>query len=309
MGILQSLNLLPKKTVDAAPVMPGADPNLAALRSVAQGDLKSVLTGGDRLMALSALLGSVARGSRTTPQEAMAQVQQNAMNRVSTQMQLAQLEAKAQQDAQRRAAVQAFAATLPKDKQEQFLSLAPEEQDKMRSEYVNPTPFQMTQINGQSYMVYRSGPPVKLDLPENVKGTWRSVDYNGDGVAEDVFINEFTGQPILNKEGQPLIMKLGMTPAQKDDSARGWANVGIARERLARGGDGEGGGKSPDGKVRTVVYEVPGAAKPAFAQGQVLPGGFVRVTSGPHAGKIMRQAKSGGGFMVAPGVPLGNPVP
>lgn len=235
------LPLLPQKTLDAVS-LPDAT-YLENMRRIAQGDLGSVLTGGDRLMALSGLLKSVARGSRTTPQEVMAQVQQTALGRASTQMQLAQLEAAAAQKARRDAALQAFAATLPKDKLEQFLTLSPEEQEKMRAEYVNPTPFQMTERNGEAYMVFRSGPPKKLDLPTNVKGAFREIDYNGDGVAESVFVNEYTGEPILNKEGKPLTYKLGMTPAQKDAASRGWANVGIAQARLAMDkADGGGGG-------------------------------------------------------------------
>lgn len=255
------LPLLSQKTVNNAS-LPDAT-YLENMRRIAQGDLKSVLTGGDRLMALSALLGSVARGSRTTPQEAMAQVQQTALGRASTQMQLAQLEAAAAQKARRDAALQAFAATLPKDKLEQFLTLSPEEQEKMRAEYVNPTPFQMTERNGETYMVFRSGPPQKLDLPTNVKGTFREIDYNGDGVAESVFVNEYTGEPILNKEGKPLSYKLGMTPAQKDAASRGWANVGIAQARLAMDkADGGGGGANLLPEPKEVVID----GKPTMMQ-------------------------------------------
>lgn len=233
------LPLLSQKTVSNAS-LPDAT-YLENMRRIAQGDLRSVLTGGDRLMALSALLGSVARGSRTTPQEVMSQVQQTALGRASTQMQLAQLEAAAAQKARRDAALQSFAATLPKEKLEQFLTLSPEEQEKMRAEYVNPTPFQMVERNGKTFMVFRSGAPQELDLPTNVKGTFREIDYNGDGVAESVFVNEYTGEPILNKEGKPLSYSLGMTPAQKDAASRGWANYGLAKERLAddrKRGDG-----------------------------------------------------------------------
>lgn len=103
----------------AAPGTPAVSPQQAYLdnmRRIASGDLKSVLSGGDRLMALSALLGSVARGSRTTPQEAMAQVQQTAANRVNTQMQLAQLEAKTEQEKRQREFVKQYSSTVPEAK-------------------------------------------------------------------------------------------------------------------------------------------------------------------------------------------------
>lgn len=232
--------LLPKKTVDntALPDTSYVD----AMRKISQGDLRSVLTGGDRLMALSGLLGSVARGSRTTPQEAMAQVQQAALGRASLQMQLAQLQAAADAKAKREATLAAFANTLPEDKRQTFLALPAEEQNKMLSENVNPTPFQMKEVNGKTYMVFRSGDKKEIDLPADVKGVFQEIDYNKDGVAEKVFVDERTGQPILNAQGQPLVYGLGMTPAQRDASARGWADYGLSVKRFNRG---DGAGDSP----------------------------------------------------------------
>lgn len=255
--------LLPKKTVDntALPDTSYVD----AMRKISQGDLRSVLTGGDRLMALSGLLGSVARGSRTTPQEAMAQVQQAALGRASLQMQLAQLQAAADAKAKREATLAAFANTLPEDKRQTFLALPAEEQNKMLSENVNPTPFQMKEVNGKTYMVFRSGDKKEIDLPADVKGVFQEIDYNKDGVAEKVFVDERTGQPILNAQGQPLVYGLGMTPAQRDASARGWADYGLSVKRFNRGdgaGGGSGGGKEQEvwvggtgGKpVKTLAY-------------------------------------------------------
>lgn len=100
----------------AAPTVSPESAYLANMRRIAQGDLTSVLSGGDKLMALSGLLKSVARGSRTTPQEAMAQVQQGAANRVGMQMQLAQLEAKTQREAQQKAFIKQYSEALPEGK-------------------------------------------------------------------------------------------------------------------------------------------------------------------------------------------------
>lgn len=252
--------LLPKKTVDntALPDTSYVD----AMRKISQGDLRSVLTGGDRLMALSGLLGSVARGSRTTPQEAMAQVQQTALGRASLQMQLAQLQAAADAKAKREATLAAFANTLPEDKRQTFLALPAEEQNKMLSENVNPTPFQMKEVNGKTYMVFRSGDKKEIDLPTDVKGVFQEIDYNKDGVAEKVFVDERTGQPILNAQGQPLVYGLGMTPAQRDASARGWAEHGLSVKRFNRGdGAGDGTARSlPEPKMIMIN------GKPVMAQ-------------------------------------------
>lgn len=134
-------NLLGAKAAPATPAAPTAplSPQQAYLdnmRRIAAGDLKSVLSGGDRLMALSALLGSVARGSRTTPQEAMAQVQQTAANRVNTQMQLAQLEMKAEQEKRQKAFVQQYASAVPEAKRGVLENADPAEAFKLVQEEV-----------------------------------------------------------------------------------------------------------------------------------------------------------------------------
>lgn len=112
-------NMMQQPQATAASAPAAVSPEAAYLenmRRIAQGDLKSVLTGGDRLMALSGLLKSVARGSRTTPQEAMAQVQQTAANRIGMQMQMAQLEAKAQREQQQKAFIKQYSQALPEGK-------------------------------------------------------------------------------------------------------------------------------------------------------------------------------------------------
>ena len=138
------MQALMQPTQSATPTVAPAQPQpvspqqayLDNMRRIAQGDLKSVLTGGDRLMALSALLGSVARGSRTTPQEAMAQVQQTAANKVNTQMQLAQLEMKAEQEKRQKAFVQQYASAVPEAKRGVLENADPAEAFKLVQEEV-----------------------------------------------------------------------------------------------------------------------------------------------------------------------------
>ena len=69
----------------------GGMTDLEQLTKLMQGNLSDSLSTGDKLMALSGLLGSVARGSRTTPQEVMAQLQQQKVNEVQGRLQLEQL--------------------------------------------------------------------------------------------------------------------------------------------------------------------------------------------------------------------------
>lgn len=165
------------------PITPSVTPQPASpqeaylenMRKIAQGDLRSVLTGGDRLMALSGLLKSVARGSRTTPQEAMAQVQQTAANRVNTQMQLAQLEANAQREKQQREFVKQFASTVPEAKRGVLENADPAEAFKLVQEEVfRPKQVFQTKRDPESGMMrvlYQDGTSQLTDikLPANTE--------------------------------------------------------------------------------------------------------------------------------------------
>lgn len=249
------INLLPSKTFDgtALPDMSYLD----NIRKIAQGDLSSALTGGDKLIALSGLLRSVARGSRTTPQEAMAQVQQAALGRASTQMQLAQLEAAQAARLKQQMDAKAFSETIRDPaKRQTFLALPAEEQVKRMAKFTeDATPFGTKEANGKTFMIMSDQSTVELSgIPEDVKGEWRSYDINGDGIAEDVFTNTRTGKPIMNEDQKVLFVSPGMTAAQKDASVRGWAGYGLDVKRFQRGdGAGDGAGRSlPEPKMVTI---------------------------------------------------------
>lgn len=109
---------------------------LQNMQRLSQGDVSSVLTGGDKLLALSALLGSVARGSRTTPQEVMAQVQQQAQGRISSQMELAKLQANAEREKRQRAFVEQYSSNVPEAKREILKNADPSEAFKLVQEEV-----------------------------------------------------------------------------------------------------------------------------------------------------------------------------
>lgn len=95
------------------------------LRVMGGGTLSDTLTGGDKLLALSALLGSVARGSRTTPQEVMANIRKEQAGRLESQIMTERM--KAQQQTK-----QAFLSSLPQSERNMVALL----DDKQLAEYM-----------------------------------------------------------------------------------------------------------------------------------------------------------------------------
>lgn len=238
-----------------APVAPAVSPQQAYMenmRRIAQGDLKSVLSGGDRLMALSALLGSVARGSRTTPQEAMAQVQQAAANKVNTQMQLAQLEMKAQQDAALAANREAIISKLPKDFQEQARAMDPEKLGGWLTNLRMQPSYKRVQEDGKwkTKVIYlQSGltEDSPFELPANLEKGYlggKAVWFDKDSGLP--FIDPTTGQPAL--AGDPMTPKDMATLALQQ---RREARMSAPKPR-GGGGGGGGSGKLPTPKYMTV---------------------------------------------------------
>ena len=70
------------------------------LAQVMGGNLKGTLTSADKLMGLSALLKSVSRGSKTTPQEAIAQIQQQKSAELQNRLTIDQARKNAEQQSQ-----------------------------------------------------------------------------------------------------------------------------------------------------------------------------------------------------------------
>ena len=80
----------------------------ALLTKLAGGDISGTLTGGDKLIALGALLKSVSRGSKTSPQEVVQNLQQSKLQEMQTKIQLGQIQA----DAARKARIKAITGGL-----------------------------------------------------------------------------------------------------------------------------------------------------------------------------------------------------
>lgn len=234
------INLLPGKSLDGT-MLPDMS-YLDNIRKIAQGDLSSALTGGDKLIALSGLLRSVARGSRTTPQEAMAQVQQAALGRASTQMQLAQLEAKAAEEARLKADQQAFVATLPKKLQDTAKALRGESLDSFIKNLRMNASYKRVIEDGKpvTKVVYGSG--LEENASFQIPPDSEKVFIGG----KPVWVDKDTRQPLIDPNtGQPLSAGDPMTPEEVARLAQGQARIDIARANAARaaarGGSGGGG--------------------------------------------------------------------
>jgi hypothetical protein len=83
------------------------------LAQIMQGNLAGQLSGGDKLMALSALLRSVSRGRTQNPEQVFQNIQQQKMQEVQGRIQLDQLRKQAEQQAQLGALKAEYIANAP----------------------------------------------------------------------------------------------------------------------------------------------------------------------------------------------------
>lgn len=82
----------------AQPAQPMSDAEQMA--QIMQGNLSGQLSGGDKLLALSALLRSVSRGRTQTPDQVFQNIQQQKLQEVQGRLQIDQLRKQAEQQAQ-----------------------------------------------------------------------------------------------------------------------------------------------------------------------------------------------------------------
>lgn len=94
------------------PTQPMTDAEKMA--QIMQGNLAGQLSGGDKLLALSALLGSVARGRTQTPDQVFQNIQQQKLQEVQGRLQIEQFRKQAEQKAQMDAAKAQYVAQLEK---------------------------------------------------------------------------------------------------------------------------------------------------------------------------------------------------
>ena len=163
--------------------------DLTRLTQVMGGDLSGSLTGGDKLLALAALMRSATRSGRRaglTPQQVMGQLQQQQVAELQNRMALQQMQQQKQFRDQ-------FLATLPENER-QFARILP---DAQLAEYVtkrNAGPeltafakdLRMRNIDVNSplgqelYMQYiqnKIDPIVEMDTPSGRKFVGRESEY------------------------------------------------------------------------------------------------------------------------------------
>lgn len=89
------------------------DTQTSMLESLASGDISGSLSSGDKLIALGALLKSVSRGSKTTPQEVMQNLQASKLQEMQNKIQLQQLRAERDRKARLKPIVERAAGIGP----------------------------------------------------------------------------------------------------------------------------------------------------------------------------------------------------
>jgi|DEB0MinimDraft_10_1074344.scaffolds.fasta_scaffold03438_8 hypothetical protein len=237
--------------------------SLAELTRLLGGDLSGSLTGGDKLLALSALMRSATRSGRRaglTPQQVMGQLQQQKVaemqNRIKVEEMRAQMAARQQQIAD----TIEYARTLPEDKQKAFLALPVEKRvDRMETETFRQRQWVGTFVDkeGRTLNRYLDGTTEVAEYslpPETIIETY---DVNGDGVNERVVLDKNTGLPLKKEDGTDMVYPLGMSPAEiAADIDRDLSRAVTIRGQnisAAKGGDGGITGKQT--QLRT--YKTP----------------------------------------------------
>lgn len=117
--------LMKQKAAGSAPATYAGSQNdyQKMMQIMTGGNFGDTLTGGDKLLALSALLGSVARGSKTTPQEVIADIRKQQLGRIEAKVMADRMKA-------REAASAAFISSLPENERNMFMLLDADSQMK-----------------------------------------------------------------------------------------------------------------------------------------------------------------------------------
>jgi hypothetical protein len=118
-----STNMLLSQRTAAAPAAATMGPESTydkLIRAMSGGNISDTLSSGDKLLALSALLGSVTRGSRVTPQEVMANIRKQQLGQLETQVAVERMKAN-------ETTKKAFLQTLPENERNMVALLSDEQ--------------------------------------------------------------------------------------------------------------------------------------------------------------------------------------
>jgi hypothetical protein len=228
----------------------------------------------------------------------IGQLQQQKVAEVQNRLAVEQMRAAEAQRQQQLQMVNQYADALDPQQRTALMALGPQEAAKKISE-IAFRPRQVQQIvtdeKGQTKLVFGDGTTGNLDFKLERGAKWIKADPTGSGTEVLLKVDEKTGNPVLDKDGKMQTMAAGTSWADQQRIAISQANLNLSRARGSGGGGGgggDGGGASGDGKVRTIVYTIPGRSAPQVGRGYVIPGGFVRPVDGPLAGQVVTQAKS-----------------
>lgn len=197
---------------------------LENMQKLLKGDVSSALTGGEKLMALGALLRSAARGSQVTPQEVMGQVRQTAQTRAATQLQLAQLQAKAQQEQRQKAFISQYASVLPAQQRGVLENMDTAEAFKtVSTEAFRPKQVQqiVRDAQGNTRITYQDGTSQIADWKLPAKTEYKDV---GDKL---VLVDSDSGEQVRDESGNPRSLPKNLSPYEVQ-------SLGLRREEMGR---------------------------------------------------------------------------
>ena len=150
----------------------------AQLMKLLGGDLSGSLTGGDKLLALAALMRSATRSGRRaglTPQQVMGQLQQQKVAEVQNRLTVEQLRADKAQRQRQQQFLSKYSESLPEDKRGLLQTLSPDEAMKVVSQEITRQKqvFQTKRDpqSGKMLIVFGDGTQqlTDVDLPRNTQ--------------------------------------------------------------------------------------------------------------------------------------------
>jgi len=234
--------------------------SLAELTRLLGGDLSASLTGGDKLLALSALMRSATRSGRRaglTPQQVMGQLQQQKVAELQNRLTIEQMRAKMAQEQRQIADTVEWSKTLPEAQRKAFLGQPLEK----RLERMDAEAFRQRQlfqrepdpVSGKMRNVYQSGETELTDIAIPPNTDWLTEEVNGR--QEEVLYDMYTNTPVYNKDGKLITRFKGIPEGQKRSIAVAEGNLAVRQAEFERGPPSGGRGKR---NAPAVIYNTSG---------------------------------------------------
>jgi len=292
------------------PVAQGPE-STAQLMKLLGGDLSGSLTGGDKLLALAALMRSATRSGRRaglTPQQVMGQLQQQKVAEVQNRLTVEQLRADKAQRQQQVQMVNEYAGALEDPQQRAALmALGPAEAAKKISEVA----FRQRQVQqivtdekGETRLVFGDGTTGSLDFKLERGAKWIKGDPMNTGTQVLVKVDEKTGEPI-KEDGKFVTMAVGTSWADQKRIANETERVRLARDNASRAGGGGGKRNAPaeiyDLSGNRVLAEYDTGSREYYVPGTMTVIKRGVTPSGSELERAIRAAGGGRGPLLDPG--------